>query len=191
MNSKILLGGSLLALCVGVSIATIGYGEEHMHESAEHNGYTRAAPMVPAVTNKQYLAECGSCHFAYQPQWLPARSWQKMMGELDNHFGENAELDADTQKALTDFLVANAADKQKSRVAQRVMRSVLANQAPQRISELHFIKRDHDEIPSRLIKGNPKVGSRSACQACHTQAAQGMFNEGGINIPGYGRWEDD
>ena len=43
-------------------------------------------------TSPTYVKECGSCHFPYQPAFLPARSWQKIMGSLKEHFGENAEV---------------------------------------------------------------------------------------------------
>ena len=59
-----------------------------------------------------------------------------------------------------------------------------------RISELPYIRHEHDEIPRRLMEGNPKVRSRANCQACHRQADKGYFGEHGVNIPGYGRWDD-
>lgn len=68
------------------------------------------APGVAPVENPQYLEECGSCHFAYQPGLLPARSWTKVMAGLENHFGENAELPPEDVKSLTDYLLKNAAD---------------------------------------------------------------------------------
>ena len=67
-------------------------------------------PGVAPVTNPQYIDECGSCHMAYQPGLLPARSWQKIMGGLADHFGDNAELDPDVLVGLTAYLVDNSAD---------------------------------------------------------------------------------
>jgi len=40
------------------------------------------------------------------------------------------------------------------------------------------------------VTGNPTVKSISQCDACHTDAERGTFNEHDINIPGYGRWDD-
>ena len=45
-----------------------------------------------AMNNPLYKQECGSCHFAYPPSFLPARSWEKIMKNLSDHFGENAEF---------------------------------------------------------------------------------------------------
>ncbi|MDH5218993.1 MAG: diheme cytochrome c, partial [Gammaproteobacteria bacterium] len=51
-----------------------------------------AARDVAVVTDSLYKEECSACHMAYQPGLLPARSWEKMMDNLADHFGENAEL---------------------------------------------------------------------------------------------------
>jgi len=40
------------------------------------------------------------------------------------------------------------------------------------------------------VKDNPEVGSFSRCDACHTGAAKGSYDEHGVRIPGFGRWED-
>ena len=58
----------------------------------------RVAPVKDAVVIK----ECGACHMVFQPSFLPARSWQKMMEGLKDHFGENAELDEATSKRITE-----------------------------------------------------------------------------------------
>jgi len=155
----------------------------------EHD-YWKRQPGVAPVTNAKYKAECGSCHFAYQPGLLPEQSWKKIMSGLDNHFGDNAELDPAVKTEIQDYLVNNSADKSSYRRSQKIMRYLKDSSAPLRISELHYIKRRHHEIPSRLITGNDKVGSLSHCDACHQSIDQGSFSERQIKIPGYGRWDD-
>ncbi len=145
---------------------------------------------VAAVTNPQYQEECGSCHLAYPPGLLPARSWKKIMTHLDQHFDDNAELEADVQKQLTEYLLLHSADNSSYRRSGRIMRSLNGNDAPIRITELAYFRHQHNEIPQRMIKGNDKVGSLSNCNACHRRAEQGFFNEREINIPGYGAWDD-
>jgi hypothetical protein len=147
-------------------------------------------PGVTPVNNRLYEQECSSCHFAYPPGLLPAKSWQTIMSRLDNHFGENAELVETDRSAIQDYLVNNSADKSKTRRSRRIMRTVSATQPPLRITELPYFKREHDRIPNRLVKGNPKVGSFSQCDRCHQDAKQGYFSEHNIKIPGYGRWDD-
>lgn len=68
---------------------------------------------VKPVADKQYLEECGACHFAYQPGLLPARSWGALLNDqaLRNHFGVNAELDGDTLKDIRSYAISNSAEK--------------------------------------------------------------------------------
>lgn len=146
------------------------------------------SPGVMPTTNKQYVAECGACHFAYPPGLLPARSWEKLLSNLGNHFGESADLDAKTIAVLRDYLTKNAADRASSRISRHLARSVV-HTTPLRITDTPFFKHEHREISPHWVKDNPKVQSFSRCQACHTRAADGSFSEGEINIPGHGRWD--
>ncbi len=179
-----------MAACVTLAVTGIAYGDrDEWGEEDEGGLFKRTADIAP-VTNKLYANECGICHFAYQPGWLPVRSWQRIMNTLDNHFGENAELDDQERDRITRYLVANAADSIPNRQSRQVLYSLQNGELPMRISELRYIRHEHDEIPSRMIEDNPGVRSRSNCQACHTQADKGYFNEHGVSIPGYGRWDD-
>lgn len=150
----------------------------------------KSADVAPA-SDTRYARECGSCHFAYQPGLLPARSWQKLMGNLADHFGDNAELPQEDAAAITGYLVKNAADRSNYRRSLKINASLSPGKTPARITEVPYIVSKHDEIPARLITGNPKVKSLSQCAACHTRAEAGSFSERDISIPGYGRWEDD
>ncbi|MCW8841690.1 MAG: diheme cytochrome c [Gammaproteobacteria bacterium] len=154
-------------------------------------GWSRRAPDVAPVKNELYQSECGSCHFAYQPGLLPAASWEKLMGGLADHFGENAELFEDTRKTLTVYLVTNAADNVDGyRRSAKILRS-LNGERPLRITETPYIRYKHNEIPPRVIRNNKDVRSLSNCAACHTRADTGSYAEREIDIPGIGRWEDD
>src|SRR6266496_1730184 len=65
-------------------------------------------------TNATYEKECGSCHFAYQPGWLPERSWRRIMESLRDHFGENAELKVTDRDSVLAYLVAGSAERAKN-----------------------------------------------------------------------------
>lgn len=147
-------------------------------------------PGAAPVENPKYLTECGGCHFPYQPDFLPARSWEKLMATLDNHFGENAELPAEDAKALTEYLVANAGDKSSQKRSKKIIASIPAGETPLRISETAYFVKEHREVPRKMVQDNPEVGSFSKCNACHTQADKGSYSEKEINIPGFGPFED-
>ncbi len=159
-------------------------------DDADGERMFKRTPDVAAVQNDSYREECGSCHMAYPAGLLPARSWQKLMGGLDNHFGDNAELSAELNQALSSYLVANSADAGGYRRSEQITRSLGADAIPLRITDTPFFRHEHDEVPARLVQDNPAVQRFSNCTACHQGAGQGSFREREIDIPGYGRWDD-
>ena len=149
-------------------------------------------PGVAPASDPTYLAECGSCHMAYAPGLLPARSWVAILGGLEDHFGDVASLPLDRRQALARYLVPNAADTNPDhRLSARIASSVPPDQTPLRILDVPVLRSEHDEIPTRLVQANPLVKTWSRCDACHTGAANGSFREGEIRIPGdRGGWEE-
>lgn len=156
----------------------------------DRNEYRQRSLGVAAVTSETYKNECSSCHMAYPPGLLPAGSWKKIMTGLDSHFNDNAEVDKEDYKTIENFLVSNSADKSNYRRSRKIMRSLDKNETPIRISELPYIKKEHDEIPDKMIRYNKKVNSLSNCIACHAQAEKGLFDEDSVKIPGFGHWDD-
>ena len=148
---------------------------------------------VAPVSNESYQEECGSCHFAYQPGWLPAASWKKLLDAkaLENHFKENAELDDALRMKLLNFLVENSAETSRYKRSRKVMASlgdVSAEQAPLRITEVPYIRRKHHEVVEDVLKKNSKVKSLSYCDDCHQMAAKNSFDDDTVKIPDYGHW---
>jgi hypothetical protein len=137
---------------------------------------------LPTVDHALWRAECGSCHTAFHPAFLPERSWRSLMAGLDRHFGENAGLDAAPAKAITEFLVANAADRSDGRRARKVAASIPAGQTPLRISESPWFLRKHDEV-AMAVWQRKSVGGPANCGACHPGADRGGFGEHEIRIP--------
>ena len=137
-----------------------------------------------------YKEECASCHMAYPARFLPARSWQKMLTTLDQHFGDNATLEPATLQTIGQYLQDNSADAVSSHRGAKILRSIDSDSTPQRISELPYMQRKHRKIPDRLIRTNEKVKSLANCAACHQSADRGSFDDDHVRIPGYGRWHD-
>lgn len=135
------------------------------------------------VKNSQYQEECGSCHFAFQPGLLPQRSWQKIMNELVNHFGDSAELEPVLHQTLLDYLMANSAENSDYLRSQHLKASIKSDETPLRITDTLYFKRKHNEIPEQQVKSNPAIGSFSNCNTCHRHADQGLYNEHDILIP--------
>lgn len=185
------LGPVLFSLCLGGGIALGVQTLSAEGVTADGRGETRKTQTeIAPVTHPMYNKECGSCHFAYQPGWLPVRSWEKLMSGLRDHFGENAELPPDGQRQLTDWLRAQAGAPHPKDKGSKMVASIAANDTPLRITTLPYFQKEHRKIPERMWKGNPKVVSLSRCETCHPQAAKGSFEEHQVQIPGHGPWKD-
>lgn len=185
------------AYSIGRTVMASGeheFGEseyEHEHDNRQvgfNDNRNRLRYEQMRKAGQNYIEECGSCHMAYPPGLMPPQSWQKVMSGLEDHFGENAELDTPTEKMLTQFLLKSSAPREG--VYRRMFRN-LNQAAPLRITQMPYFRRIHNEIPARLIQGNEKVRSLSQCDSCHRDAKRGRFDEGRVAIPGATRWDDD
>lgn len=136
---------------------------------------------LKAVSDPIYEENCGSCHFAYQPELLPSASWEIILNRPENHFGESLELDVEAKSAIWGYLQANAAEHSTSKQSVKIIRC-LGNQVPNRISEIPFIRGKHREIPAAIVK-RPSIGSLSNCTACHTRAQEGIYDDDFVAIP--------
>ena len=127
---------------------------------------------MPTDTPKSYEVECASCHMAYPPGLLGQKNWQNIMSGLDKHFGTDASFDTKTQTEITQWLIKNAATKQK----------YLALAQDNRITKSAWFIREHDEVGADVWK-RAGVKSPANCLACHTDAATRSFRENNIRIP--------
>ncbi len=146
---------------------------------------------VAAATDSLYLKECGSCHFAYQSGLLPSRSWVKVMEKLNDHFGTDASLEPEENKRILKYLVDNSAEKFTNyKRSKKINDSVAAAETPIAITKTRYFIQKHRELSAKHIE-QKEVKSLANCMACHTKADKGSYSEREINIPNYGKWEDD
>ena len=87
------------------------------------------------------------------------------MRNTEDHFGEEIAFESDMRNEIIDYLVANSADTGRGNTWSRmIMDSLNADQTPERITEVPFIRNRHRRIGSD-------------CDACHTTAAEGEYGE--------------
>jgi hypothetical protein len=122
-----------------------------------------------------YAKECGTCHSAFSPALLPAASWRGLMQRLNEHFGDPARVDAATQRAITDYLVANAADRATNGQSRAIMQSLGPNEAPLRITQVPYIARLHSTVLDPLWNGTPRPKTLTECGVCHNDVRSGDF----------------
>ncbi len=122
-----------------------------------------------------FVKECASCHIIYPPHLLPAKSWEKMMSNLSEHFGDDASIDEKDRVEITEYLIKNSAENSTKKEAFYDL-----NNDKISISESSFWKKKHKKIPNEIFK-NEKVKSRANCKACHKNIEKGLIDE--IKIP--------
>ncbi len=137
------------------------------------DGDERVAPVADPVVKK----ECGGCHMVFPPQFLPKRSWQRIVDTLADHFGENATLGQTQRKVVLDYLLAHAADGPNAgREGQKFAASVPSAQTPLRITETGRWVREHRKVGSDKWT-SAAVKSKANCVACHKAAEQGVYED--------------
>ncbi len=164
---------NLLTLAVAVGAAVLWIARAPASDEA----------LFPMPVGKTYLNECGSCHTAYAPGHLPARSWRRMMAELSDHFGEDASLDQPAHLSILKDLETLAADNPAANQRmRRIAAGVPAGATPQRITETAYFRHLHDEVPKHFWR-RKSIGNPANCAACHPRANEGRYGEREIRIP--------
>jgi hypothetical protein len=125
-----------------------------------------------AMKSQPWTRECGSCHLAYSPALLPHASWQRTLEEQEKHFGE--DLGISEAKAL-ELLEHSKATSSPSWAAWKLSSSVPPGQAPLEISATPFWLDAHARLPESDFKP-PRSSGRHDCEACHRDAASGIFH---------------
>lgn len=132
--------------------------------------------------NPLFAKECGSCHTLYPPTLLPRESWRVMMGDLENHFGDDASLDSADNKSISDYLFANSAETSTQEMSVKIMDS-MHNRNIIAITQTPFWKKSHKSISPEVFKSS-EIKRRSNCKACHSDVEQGTIEDSSIKIKG-------
>ncbi len=136
---------------------------------------------VPKVSNAVYKNSCGTCHFAYQPGLLPARSWRKIINGPDGHAGGGLSLDNKTKAEIEKYLTQNSAEKTQSKRSRKIVASI-GSDVPTRISQVPYIKEKHHKIGQEVFS-RKSIGWRGNCVACHKTAESGDYDDDNVSIP--------
>lgn len=176
-------GYRLLGVALLFAAATAG--------AASFSGYLFANPQQPyrpfvgpeLPDDATWREECGGCHLAYHPLLLPARSWERLMQEQGDHFGDDLALDAETTAAIVAFLRANASERELTEAAWKINASTPPGETPLRITETRYWRAVHRRIAEAAFD-TEAVRGRHDCGACHLDAALGTFEDAAMRIPG-------
>lgn len=140
-------------------------------------GFNPAPPKYSySQAQNLYTKECGSCHIAYAPYTLPRASWEKMMSELDNHFGDDASLAEEDRVEIEKFLVANSTQEMQTFLSSRILKENMLV-----FSQSELFKRIHRNVSQKTFT-SANVKSKANCQNCHQNAPDGYFQKSGLKI---------
>ena len=133
------------------------------------------------VDNMTYKEHCGACHLAYQPALLPSGSWCKILSGLASHNGVEVVIEEETNDLIKHYLEKSAAEHSSAKRASKIMRS-LNGQTPTRITDVPYIRHKHHEVPPDVFE-RESIGSFSNCNACHSTAEEGKYEDDYVSIP--------
>jgi hypothetical protein len=172
----------MLGLLTAYSAADDDSEDHHSRKNIhDHNGRHHDDEAIRPVNNAAYIDQCGGCHFAYQPELLPAESWRRIIDATEDHFGESVDLDEDARREIEMYLTSNAANTSAAELSQKIIRS-LKGRTPLRITDIPYIRREHHELPPHVIK-QASVGTLGNCVACHRNAENGDYDDDRVSVP--------
>lgn len=140
--------------------------------SAWGTAHADSRNLLPRTELPAYKQECAACHMAYAPGFLPAKSWARMMGTLDKHYGTDASLDAATVQQLAGWLASHAGTYKR-----------VAEAPPEdRMTRSAWFERKHRKIDPQVWQ-HAAVKSPANCMACHTRADKGDYDDHSVSYP--------
>jgi nitrate/TMAO reductase-like tetraheme cytochrome c subunit len=129
-------------------------------------------PLMPANVLPTYKIECASCHMAYPPAMLSKSSWQRIMGNLDKHYGTDASLDAATERQISVWLQSMGGTYKR----------VEASSPGDRLTTTTWFEKKHRKI-EKAVWARKSINGKAQCQACHQGAEMGDFEDDRVRIP--------
>lgn len=153
--------------------ATVAAASSH-HEKRHDGMRDGRVPTDPAAASAYHNA-CGACHTPYAPDLLGAESWRMLFDNLEDHFGQRVEIDANARQTVERWLAGPPLPRPES------SHQVNAEALP-RITKSAWFQRKHRKIGPNVVQ-RPSVGTMSNCVACHRTAAKWDFDEHRVMIP--------
>jgi len=131
--------------------------------------------------NALFVSECASCHTLYPPSLLPKKSWEVMMEDLEDHFGDDASLEPEDTQSILAYLVKKSAQNSTSEASVNILKS-LQNKDTIAITQTPFWKKRHKNIDNRYFESK-QVKSKANCKSCHLDVEKGVLEDENIKMP--------
>jgi len=100
------------------------------------------------------------------------------MGDLENHFGDDASLDVEDTQNILNYLLKNSAETSTMQASLSFLNSI-GDKDIIAMSQSSFWKRKHKEIPKELYN-HKDINSKANCKACHSDIEKGLIENENI-----------
>ena len=108
-------------------------------------------PVDYKAQNSDFAHECAQCHTLYAPFMQTSDKHEKIMANLENHFGDDASIDDETNKKILEFLRQNSAEKSSSKWAIK-----FAKNDDIAITSSPFWQKAHENLNKAIFKRDKK-----------------------------------
>ncbi len=135
------------------------------------------AESFPPIQNQTVKTECGECHMVFFAEMLPRSSWLRILGNLADHYGEDASIDPEPLKEIVAFHTSRASDVLNSRGARKWREGLRKGETPDRITTAPRFIGKHNDREFKQMWAKFNVSSKLDCVACHKDANKGLFDD--------------
>jgi len=122
---------------------------------------TVQAETFPVIKDQTVISACGECHMVFPPETLSKGAWTKIIGDLSNHFGEDASMDAATAASVLSYHLKNSNDVTNVRASKKWR----TNPAVSRIIDAPRFLAKHRGCEAAFA--HELVKTKANCVACH------------------------
>lgn len=100
------------------------------------------------------------------------------MSDLENHFGDDASIDEESNKNILTFLLENSAETSTMENSWKFLNSI-GDKDIIAISQTSFWKKTHEDISKEIFE-NKNIKSKANCKACHSDIEKGLIENENI-----------
>jgi Dihaem cytochrome c len=123
-----------------------------------------------------YQKECGSCHTAYQPEFLSKKAWDRVLAGQKEHFGDDLGMTTQKIEEIRSFLYSRAQDVSGGKIARKMSASPAKDANSIKISDNGYFIKEHRRI-SKADLDKKGLKSLANCTTCHKGADNGYYDE--------------
>lgn len=145
-----------------------------------NESFAQADYSLVNVRDTVHIVSCGSCHLPYSPALLPLQSWQGIMDNLDDHFGEVVQLSEENKAHILGYMEKYALTEGQPGVMGQ-LGAELPDNPPLRITELPVFVNLHSNA-EELLGLEREDRTLSTCEGCHRAAASHIFDKALLSV---------